>query len=243
MTLSQVIYAAAREARILKGAGRGLSLSELADGLIIANQLVDEWAARKAYAYDMAFTAYTLTPNHQPHLIGPGLAAPDFAVAVRPQRVESAALILTTVTPNVDFPLTLRDHDWWADQRVKGLATSVPTDLVYHSDWPNGELWLWPAPTFAYGIRLQTWNSIQQFAVVTSPFSAPPAYQKAFTLTMAEQMCAWWGVEPPTNLSERAARARLSVQSNNIKSPRIASADQGTNGGRRGFNYYSGGPA
>lgn len=244
MLVSDLIYAATRAARILTEPGGTQAPEENSDALLILNQIVDQWAARKAYAYSVGFTSYTLTPNHAPHLIGPGMASPDFAMGVRPVRIESAQLILNSATPNVDVPLNLRDETWWADQRIKSLATNVPTDLYYSPDWPNGSLNLWPVPSFAYGLRLETWTSIAQFASVATTFSAPPAYLKALTLALAEELCIWFGSDPPAGLAERAARARVALQMNNDKSPRISSADFGTRGKPRGdFNYYSGGPA
>jgi len=250
-----VIYQAYRHARLLKRPQAGVSTSEGLDGLTFLNQIVDQWAARKCYAWATPFTEYTLTPNHQPHLLGPGLLSPDFATAPagspRPPRIESAALILNNVTPNVDVPLNVRDAGWWANQRVKALATNVPTDVYYQPDFlgasPAGALWLWPVPTFAYGMRLQTWEQLLQFATVGTSFVAPPSYLAAAALTLAEvlgDMCPDPLCRPPPGLPARAARARAILGMNNNSSPRIASADIGmhpSGGARRGdFNYYSG---
>jgi len=210
-----------------------------------ANRMLDAWAARKVYAWTVGFSAYTLTPNLQPHTIGPTGAT--FTVAQRPVRIEGADLILNNVTPNVDLPLNLRDDDWWLNQRVKNLKTNVPTDLYYSPDFPNGQIWLWPIPTFAYGLRLETWVLISQFANLTDPFVFAPGYRDAFVLSLAEYLCRPFGKKQQEvpDLKADAARARAVIQSNNAKSPRIASADYGAEGsptaGRRPtFNYYSG---
>lgn len=244
--IKDVIYAAARQARVLTRAGSGLNTNELADGLLLVNQTVDQWAARRAYAYADSFQLYTLTPGHNPYLIGPGLSAPDFAASIRPVQLEleGAALVLTDSSPNVDLPLNVRDADWWNNQRIKTLASDIPTDVYYEPDWPNGSLFFWPVPNFAYGARLRLRSVLQQFALSTTTFTAPPAYIKALTMTVAEDMCEWWGLPVPGGLPLRAARARVAAQINNIKSPRIASADYGTRGKPRAdFNYYSGLPS
>src|ERR1700722_11046687 len=69
------------------------------------NRILDEWSARRIFAYTVAFTSYTLTAGHSPHLIGPSLTSPDFAASVRPTRIRSAQLILTGLTPSVYLPL------------------------------------------------------------------------------------------------------------------------------------------
>jgi hypothetical protein len=208
------------------------------------NRRLDAWAALKRYAFTQTFTQFTLTPNHQPHLIGPGLTAPDFAVKQRPVRIEGAALVLTDVTPNVDIELNIRDAAWWKAETVKSIATTTPTDLYYEPDWPNGSLFLWPVPTFAYGLRLELWGVISRFVAITDVFSFPPAYERALVLTLAEDLCRPFGRPPMPDLIAAAKEARADLQTNNIKSPRIASADYGASGSRGGrrssFNYYSG---
>lgn len=223
-----------------------LSAEDSVLALRVLNRRLDAWAALKRYAYNVAFPEFTLTPNHQPHLIGPNLVAPDFAAAQRPVRIEGANLVLNNVTPNVDLQLNIRDAAWWNSQTVKAIATTTPTDLYYSPDWPNGSLWLWPVPTFAYGLRLEVWGLISQFATIATVFSLPPAYKLAVVLTLAEDLCRPFGRVLTPELKEAARDARAAIQSNNIKSPRIASADYGASGSSRGrgsnFNYYTGLP-
>jgi hypothetical protein len=114
-------------------------------GMDLLNDIVDQWAARRVYAYCDVFTAYTLTAAHQPHKLGPGLAAPDFAGA-RPARVKSAAIILTTSVPNIDIPINIRDADWWANKRIKALASNIPTDLYRSMQRPTQNFIYGPFP-------------------------------------------------------------------------------------------------
>jgi hypothetical protein len=246
MLASDIIYAAFRASRVLKAPGRCASASDLTDGLSVLNGLVDEWSARKAYAWSETFTQFTLTANHAPHWIGPGLSSPDFAAAARPVRIESASLVLTNATPNVDVPLNIRDEAWWAQQRVKSLTSNIPTDLYYQALVPNGALNFWPVPAYNYGIRLETWVSLGPFASTSSAVTVPPAYANALKLTLAEELCVYYGTEVHPMLAQKAAQARAALESNNSKSPRTQSADWGNQGsgkGRSGFNWASGLPA
>lgn len=213
----------------------------------LLNRELDSMAARQAFVYAMQFVEYTLTPGTQPTLIGPGLTAPNFAAAQRPVRIEGAALVLNNVTPNVDSPIiNIRDATWWKNQQVKPLLTNVPTDLYYEPDFPNGSLFFWPVPNFAYGVRLEIWGLISQFASIAATFNLPPGYKKALVLTLALRACRAFGVPVPPSLPGDVRDAWKAVQSNNVKSPRIASADYGATGSRRGgssrptFNYYVG---
>ena len=256
--VSDIAYRALRAAGVIKRAQGIPSASQYQECLDILNTLIDQWAALRKNSWTTTFNLYTLTPNHQPHLMGPGLIAPDFAVSQRPVRIESAALVLTgngtpnpapdppanppgAVNTNVDVPLNIRDAQWWANQRVKGIATNVPTDLYPEYDWDSLQLWLWPIPSFAYGLRLQTWVGLSQFSSVAAKFSAPPSYFDALYLSLGEKLPTLFEVPMPEELPELARKARIAMQSNNQKSPRISSADVGTQGRQKGdFNYYTG---
>jgi hypothetical protein len=242
-TGSEIITDALVEANIYD-IGEPISGEHATFGLKRLNRIIDQWAARKVYAWNVAFNAYTLTVNHQPHLIGLGLSSPDFA-APRPVEIENAALILTNSSPNIDLPLNLRDDDWWAFKRVKSLASSVPTDIYYSPDVPNGALYLWPVPNFAYGLRLETWNVLAQITDPAVAFVSPYGYELAVMLTLSEEICGPMGRTVPTDLAAKASRARAAIQRNNDKSPRTTTSEPGTRGRSSGgdFNYLTGGPS
>jgi hypothetical protein len=241
MTCRDVLYISFREARILKRPQGACSDSELQDGLIFLNQLIDYWAARECYAWTSLFAVYTLTAGHQPHLMGPGLSSPDFNVRQRPTSIRSCSIVIEN---NVDVPVTIRDSDWWASQSVKSIQSNIPTDLYYQPQYPYGELWFWPVPSTGYQIRLEDTVVLEQFQTMNDLFLAPQAYQAAITLTLAEELVDIWGTEMPLNLARRAMKARDALQSNNFLPPRISSADWGTSGCSAGgdFNYLTGGP-
>jgi hypothetical protein len=241
MKCRDLLYIAFREAHILKRPQAVNSNPELMDGLIFLNQLVNYWAARGCYAWTTTFVTYTLTAGHQPHLIGPNLTVPDFAVNIRPIDIVSASIILPGPNP-VDVPLAIRDNAWWAAKAAKSTTSTFPTDLYYEADYPNGQLWFWPVPKASYGIRLEGNVVLQQFVTLDDAFIAPQAYQAALTLTLAEELCDLWESPMPVNLARRAVKARDAVQVNNNLPPRIASADYGTfsRSSCGDFNYVTG---
>jgi hypothetical protein len=219
-----------------------ISAAHMELGRRTLNRIIDGWAARKCFAYNVNFSLFTLTPNHQPHLIGPGLSSPDFSVA-RPVKIENAAIVLTGTGSNVDVPMRIRDDDWWASKRVKAITSSVPTDLYYSPDSPSGSLYLWPVPNYAYGIRLEMWISVGQIAAANLDdlFANPYGYEDALTLTLAERLCRPMARQMPATLPMDAKNARTVILSNNIKSSRIVSAGYGTGRRKSGGGSYADG--
>ena len=219
--------------------GEPPTADEQTDVLGKLNRLLDRWNTQRLYTYNVNFTNYTLTPNLAPHTIGP---TGTFVVAVRPVELDAAALILNNVTPNVTMPLTLRDDYWWANQRVKTLTTSVPTDLYYSPDFPNGSLNLWPIPTTAYGLELET-RTILASVVITDTINLPQGYEDAITLSLAEDICTIFARQPNPLLISSAMRARAAIKATNSFSPRISTVDAGmpkSGGTRSDFNYLTG---
>jgi hypothetical protein len=145
--------------------------------------------------------------------------------------------------PSVDLPITIRDNQWWAAQTVKGVTSTIPTDLYYEPGFPAGELWFWPVPTGGNSVRLEMYVVLQRFATVDDDFVAPQVYQSAIALTLAEELVDVWGTVMPGNLAARAIKARDALQSNNFLPPRIASADHGMASPEHAggdFNYITG---
>lgn len=216
------------------------------------NQVADLWNARSLLAFNKTFSNYTLTPNHQPHLIGPGLHSPDFAVAagtgggsgasVRPVKIYGCSIVLNNVTPSVSVPINVRDDDWWHNQRVKSLSSTIPTDVYYSPDFPNGSLFFWPVPSVAFGVELETRVPIAQ-CDVNDTVSLPPGYELGLTLSTAEEMLSLIPVAGRQDgvLIARAARARGIIVGANSAAPTMATRDHGIAPGKSdGFNYYTG---
>ena len=208
------------------------------------NARLDEWSARKPFAYAMSFNVFTLPINTQPVTIGPQGA--DFTVPQRPERLEGANLILTGQSNQpIDVPMGIRDEQWWNYQQTKSLTSTFPTDVYYQPDFPNGNLFFWPIATQGYQVRLEWWTWVTQAATQQTVLVLPPAYYNALRLTLAEELCEPFGKTPGPMLMRNALMARKAVQANNDGSPRIQTreAGQGSKGPQKpDFNWLSGAP-
>lgn len=221
--------------------GEDLGADDAIQALGKLNRLLDNWNAERAAVYNVAFTSYTLTPNLSPHTIGP---TGTFVVAQRPVQIDGCNILLNSSTQLVKCPVRLRDDQWWLHQTVPNIQTTLPTDLYYSPDWPNGSLYLWPVPTIAYGIELET-RILLANVVLTTTITLPPGYRDAITLTLAEECARPFGRAMPADLPGQAAKARARVWANNDVTPRLATQDYGmpagrTGGSRADFNWQNG---
>lgn len=241
VTAAAILSAALKEIGAL-AAGEQISNDDAADILQKLQRLIDRFNAKRTMIYNVNFSRFTLVPNTQPITIGPGA---QFNMNQRPVEIMSMSLILNGTTPaEVEIPINVRDDAWWADQRVKNLTSTLPTDCYYSPDWPNGNLYLWPVPTQVNDIRIESRVVLTEIASMAQAFSMPPGYWDGIVYSLAESLCPMFERSATPDLIRLKTEAIRDIQSNNIQSPRGTTGDAGMPGvGRRGdFNYVSGMP-
>ncbi len=224
----------AMQAGMLLGAGAQIPGTDVQDVMDVVNMVIDGWNADRKMVYCERQTPYTITPNLNPHTIGP---TGTWVQSQRPESLSNASVIDTSVTPNVYIPIHLRDFHWQAQQAVPGVTGTISISGYYEPDWPNGRLYLYPVPTLAYGVNLWQRVILAQMAL-TDTFSLPPGYLEALVLTSAEYLCPMWDSNPPALLSQKAAEARVRLWSENIIIPRISTRDAGMPSGNSRRNTF-----
>lgn len=248
VTVNRFLTMALTEIRSARG-GDVVNPDDMDVALFIFNELLDALNADGRALYSNRFTTFPLTPNLQPHTIGLATAipAPTFSVSVgRPVEILTANIILTG---NIRVPLDILDDDQWneisagaaAGQAVT-ITASVPRYLSYSSDWPNGSLYLWPVPSTAYGLELQTKTLLAQVALADD-FDLPMGYQQALRLTTAELCAPAFGQKVSQTTVIKAQEARARVWANNDEIPVVCTRDGGMPGGmsgRSGYDYRTG---
>lgn len=213
-----------------------LSSTDAQNGLRKLTRLIDNWNAVRVAVYADRFTTYTLVPSLQPHTIGPAASSPTFTVTQRPVSIESANLVLTSVSPAVYQGITIRTAEWWGQLTVPTLSTSIPTDLYYAPDWPLGQIYLWPVPDTAYGLELQT-RIVLDDLELDDTLTMPPGYRDALILTLGEMLAPGYPIAVPQPVAAAEARARIFA--NNDVTPSLSTHDSGMPGHGAGGQYFS----
>lgn len=207
------------------------------------NAILDLWNAQQEATYNVTFPTFTLTPLLSPHTIGPS-GATFTVTGNRPMAIIGANLQIGNGTSLVNIPINIRDDAWWLAQPVPNIQSGIPTDLYYSADWPNGSLYFWPVPNTAYGVQLEVRQVLAALALGTT-FTMPPGYQRALTLTLAEDLATPFSVPMPPALPLKARMARAAVFGSNTNNTpvRIQTLQAGMPGSGTlgsGFNWLSG---
>lgn len=219
------------------GAGDVLSPEDAAFAISKLARIFDNWNAERPAVYADQFVQYPLTPALNPHTIGP---TGTFVVPQRPVSIEGATLVFTNATNQPQRQIKIRNAQWYLELATPSLPMDVPSDLYYEPDWPNGNLFFYGVPKTAYKVELWTRGLLTALSL-TDPFSLPPGYQDAATLTLAEELVGAYPA-PPTHqdLLRRARKARDRVFANNVDIPRLQTADSGLGRGGASGTYRTG---
>lgn len=210
--------------------------------LNVSNQIISR---RDDNSFDIAIiNANIPTEAENAKAVFTGNPIPNFATFTqRPAKIANANIILNNVTPQVKIPLHIRDDDWWAANSVPGIATTIPTDLYYSPDWPNGNIYLWPKQTSTFLLELEIWTNLADLQDLTTKFFLPQGYRDAITYSLAETLCPAYGKPLDAVLQAAGQRARAIVKDLNSTSPLIMTRDAGIPRGahtRSLFNYLNG---
>jgi hypothetical protein len=198
-------------------------------------RLLDNFNAERTSVFADTFTSFTITPNLQPHTIGPSSAT--WTATQRPVSIDGANLI---ITGNIYLPIAIRDAKWRQQQTVPLLTSQYPTDLYYEPAWPNGSVYLYPVPTNAYSVQLLMRTIIAQMAL-SDVVSFPPGYLDAIILNLAVAAASGFEKTPSDTLLREARDAKVRMQANNAPvPPRLLTADAGLGGTRGDGTYYDG---
>lgn len=214
------------------------------------NRLIDSWNADSRFVYADTFFYGMLTPNLQPHLIGPQ-GTTGFIVNQRPVKIAGANILLNAnATPPYIGQTTVRVRvavhqdkgKWWEAKLAPGIQSVIPTDMYYEPDWPNGSMFLWVVPTVAYPLELRLWTVLQQYLMTDTVF-LPPGYLDALVYDLAKSIAPSFDAAWTPLLDELRRKALMRIEGPNLASPTISTRDSGlpgrSTGTRSNYNYLT----
>ena len=167
-----------RLARVL-GKGRSPDDDEAADGLTALNAMLDSWQLERLMVYQVVQGSYTWPASTTSRTIGSG---GNFS-AQRPVRIDSAFVVDSN---SQWYPLqVLEERTQYDSIVVKTTASTLPQYLFMDPAYPLGVIYLWCVPSAELTLKLNTWQTLQSFAALTTELALPPGYQRAIEFNLA----------------------------------------------------------
>jgi hypothetical protein len=187
---------------------------ELSDAFDALGYLFDEISSERWGVHTIIFDSVTLTANDNEYTIG---SAGDLVTA-RPKKILKAYIR----QDGTDYPIKIVSREFYAEIPDK-TTTGRPYYIYYEETYPNGTIKLYPTPTEAYNLRLESWKEITKPTAVTDTVNLPSEYIQFFTNEMAVILAPEYGTEAAPSVQQAAFKARRRLK--NIHSSNIPRAN------------------
>ena len=152
------------------------SATELANGLIALNSMVESWQLDRLMIYAYEDVSKVLTAGDGSYSIGPA----GEMVASRPVKIMAARIL----DGGIDLPLNVVNKDSFDGIPLK-TTPGEPDTLYYQPSYPSGNILLYPTPGSAVTLKLSVYTQLQSFATLGTVVSLPPGYERAMSFNLA----------------------------------------------------------
>ena len=228
-TAADLIKTAAQKLGAVES-GASLTAEEVNDGLNVLNSMLDAWAIERRYVYQIQQESLTWPSATTSRTIG---ASGNFNTT-RPERIEEGTFFRDS--NNNDYHVTVTDNRMVYDQiTVKSVTSTYPQILFYDKAYPLGILYVFPVPTGALTLKLNSWKILQSFASLTTDLSLPMGYRHAIEHNLAIELEPVFEMTAPDSVVRLANKSLAALSRHN--SPSVVASTEaahviGGGGGR-----------
>jgi hypothetical protein len=213
--------------------GESPEASEATDGLYALNRMISSWSTERLLIYAQVREEFTLTPGQAAYTMGSGA---NFDSS-RPISIEKAS-IQSLTSPAIEYPIRILSQAQWAEVVLKGMQSTIPTDLFAEGTYPNETINLYPVPSEANRLVLYTHKPLTEIASLDTSISFPPGYERALVSNGALELAPEYGKAASAELVRMADDSRAAIKRANIRANylRVESALMGS----RPFDIFKG---
>jgi hypothetical protein len=204
------------------------------DALTALNQMLDSWSTERLAVYATQDQVFTWPVNQASRTIGP---TGDF-VGNRPINVDDATYFRDPAN-GISYGIKIINQQQYDGIAVKTVTSTYPQVLWVNAAMPNSTLTIYPVPTRSLEWHIVSVVELAQAASLTTALSFPPGYLRAFKYSLACEIAAEFGVEPPPQVQRIAVASKRTLK--RINNPDdIMSIPYSITGTRQRFNIFAG---
>lgn len=202
------------------------------DGLQALNDVLETWSIQSYAVWGGLPETFATVAGQSTYSVGPG---GDWDT----DRPASVSSVYSTVQGN-DYSATAWTLAEYMGVGVKSSRSQIPARFVYVNDAPLGRVILYPTPSEAVTITIDTPRLLTQIPNIATVMTLPPAYARALQYAVAEEFGDEYG--SPIDVSGKARSTLAIIKRANRQSP-VVSFDPAIMGGRGsiGFGAVAGG--
>ena len=193
-------------------AGSLPAAEDSADCLTRLNLIADAWLTEPNYAFTTTTVTATITAGTQSATIGP---SQTFSCA-RPTRLEVGCYVRYG---NLDYPLEVIGQAEYNAMPLKSLNGPWPQFVHYDAGSPTGIVYFYPAGPGTINLVVQT--PVSSFATLATSVTLTPGYERAFRMTLSEDVADAYGRPLSAKYVRSAAMARRAIKRVNFTVPQL----------------------
>lgn len=200
------------------GIGQAISAEDTMDALATLNMMLDQWSEERLSVYHLIDTAHQANGSIS-YTVGPG---GDFDIP-RPIKINAAYARLQSSGAGsaVDYRIGMIDaREDYARIALKTLS-SFPEYAFYDSDFPLGNLFLYPVPNSSYELHIVTMDTLPQFATSAVVVNLPGGYKAAIRYNLACFLAPSYQLPISPELKALATNAKRVIKRANAQIPAL----------------------
>jgi hypothetical protein len=232
MTALDIIKRAMRICGVI-GQNETPTSSEATDGLVALNDMLDSWSTDRTYIFSLLQTNFPLVDGTVTYTIGTG----GTFNTDRPIAIDNVFVR----TSSTDFPLKEINSQDYNSITSKSSNGGIPQYYFFNPSFPLATISLWGAPQSGLTIYFNTWQSLSQFANLTTDYTFPQGYARALAYGLAVELSAEYGVRLMPETIGISVAAQANIRNKNLPEP-VMKTEVGLIGGGI-YNYLSDGYA
>lgn len=133
---------------------------------------------------------YTIVNTTSPATGAPVCTAGDMTT-VRPIRILGAF----TRDAGVDTPIGIVTEQYWTNIQNKASTAAAPSKMLYRTNYPFGQIIIWPVPSATPVLHIKSEKFISQFDDLYDDQLLPPGYQRMLELGLAVDLSTEYGTK------------------------------------------------
>ena len=174
------------------------SATQLADGLIVLNDMLDAWSLDRELQYQLVTASFNTANGTNSYAIGTGQTWNTSL----PIEIDAAFVRVSSDDKPVQ---PIREREYWKIQAKSEAGR--PDRLFFQKGVSTGTVYLHPTPTATESIYLVMLKQLATFATLATTVSLPTGYQRAIVLNLCLELADDYGWTPTKWVEQQAEKA------------------------------------
>lgn len=194
------------------------SAADAEDARVALNDILDQYAAERLAIFTITRSTAAVGGSNQTFIIGVG----GTITRQPPVWIDHINALDTSVTPNIEYPMTELTDDAYAEYRQKGMTTSgfpqywyQRRELIAVAGALRLMVTVFPLPTNNYTVVVYAPEAVTVFNSLSDDLILPPGYKRMLVTNLAVELARQHSRNVTPELMQAATQSKAVVKAAN----------------------------